>query len=83
VGDDSVLESIARARRDDGTLLFTRATSWSLLVYYILAMLCLPTVVVTAKESGGWRWAWLQLGWMTLLAYGGALIVYQSITLLS
>lgn len=81
--DDSVLASIANAKRDDGTPLFTRATSWSLLVYYILAMLCLPTVVVTAKEAGGWRWAWLQLGWMTLLAYSGALIVYQGITLLS
>ncbi len=81
--DEGVLNSIANAKRDDGTVLFDRATSWSLLMYYILAMLCLPTVVVTAKESGGWRWALLQLGWMTLLAYGGALIVYQSITLLS
>jgi len=83
VDDDSVLGSIASARRDDGTLVFTRATSWSLLVYYILAMLCLPTLVVTAKEAGGWRWAWLQLGWMSLLAYTSALIVYQTITLLS
>ena len=81
--DDSVLASIANAQRDDGTPVFTRATSWSLLVYYILAMLCLPTVVVTAKEAGGWRWAWLQLGWMTLLAYSGALIVYQAVSLLS
>ena len=81
--DDSILESVANAKRDDGTPVFTRATSWSLLVYYILAMLCLPTLVVTAKEAGGWRWAWLQLGWMTLLAYGGALIVYQGMTLLS
>jgi len=81
--DDSVLASIANATRDDGTPVFTRATSWSLLVYYILAMLCLPTLVVTAKEAGGWRWAWLQLGWMTLLAYSGALIAYQAVSLLS
>ncbi|MFK7759297.1 MAG: nucleoside recognition domain-containing protein, partial [Phycisphaerales bacterium] len=81
--DDSVLSAIANAQRDDGTPLFDRGTSWSLLVYYILAMLCLPTVIVTAKEAGGWRWAWLQLGWMTLLAYSGALIVYQSVSLLS
>jgi len=81
--DDSVLASIANATRDDGTQVFTRATSWSLLVYYILAMLCLPTLVVTAKEAGGWRWAWLQLGWMTLLAYSGALIAYQAVSLLS
>ncbi|MBO6514157.1 MAG: ferrous iron transporter B [Phycisphaerales bacterium] len=81
--DDGVLSSIANAKRDDGSLVFTRATSWSLLMYYILAMLCLPTVVVTAKEAGGWKWAWLQLGWMTLLAYGGAMIAFQAVSLLS
>jgi len=43
--------------------IFTAATSWSLLVYYVLAMQCLPTLAVTAREAGGWKWAWIQLGW--------------------
>lgn len=74
---EGVLHSIATAERDSGEPLFDAPTSWSLLVFYILAMQCLPTLVVTAKEAGGWRWAALQFGWMSALAYIGALAAYQ------
>ncbi len=78
--DEGVIEQIRTATRADGvTPVFTRATTWSLLVYYVLAMQCLPTLVVTAREAGGAKWAFLQLGWMTLVAYSAALIVYQSL----
>ncbi len=75
--DATVLESIENATRDDGTPLFNAPTSWSLLVFYVFASLCLPTTVVTAKESGGWKWAFLQLGWMSFVAYAGALAAYN------
>lgn len=77
--DEGVKESIATAVRDDGRPVFTMATSWSLLVYYILAMQCLPTLVVTAREAGGWKWAGVQLAWMSGLAYLSALAVYQAL----
>ncbi len=73
--DDSVLEALRSATRDDGTLIFTPATSWSLLVYYVLAMQCLPTLAVTAREAGSRKWAFLQLGWMFALAYAAAFLV--------
>lgn len=72
-----VLDKIAAARRDDGSPLFTRAVGWSLLVYYVLAMQCLPTLAVTAKEAGGLKWALLQLAWMSVVAYVSAMVVYQ------
>ncbi len=75
--DETVLESIENVTRDDGTPLFNAPTSWSLLVFYVFASLCLPTTVVTAKESGGWKWAFLQLGWMSFVAYAGALVAYN------
>jgi ferrous iron transport protein B len=71
------MEAVANAKRDDGTPVFTFAVCWSLLVYYVLAMQCLPTLAVTAREAGGVKWALLQLAWMTGMAYGLALIVYQ------
>lgn len=77
--DEGIKQQIAGAVRDDGRRVFTVATSWSLLIYYILAMQCLPTLVVTAREAGGWKWAGLQLGWMSGLAYLSALVVYQSL----
>lgn len=74
--DETLLTGLATATRDDGSPIFDRKTSWAMLVFYVLAMQCLPTLVVTAREAGGWKWAGLQLGWMTLLAYLGAAIVY-------
>ncbi|XOV76977.1 MAG: nucleoside recognition domain-containing protein [Phycisphaerales bacterium] len=79
IEDEGVQKAIATAQRDDGTPVFTTATSWSLLIYYILAMQCLPTLVVTAREAGGAKWAFLQLAWMSGTAYLSAMIVYQTL----
>jgi ferrous iron transport protein B len=73
-----VLDAVASATRSDGkTPIFTPAVCWSLLIYYVLAMQCLPTLAVTARESGSARWALLQLVWMCGVAYISALIVFQ------
>ena len=80
--DQSVLERLGSAKRDDGvTPIFTRAVCWSLLVYYVLAMQCLPTLAVTAKETGSIKWALVQLLWMCGVAYLAAWITYQTLTL--
>ncbi len=82
-GDDeaqnqTLRQTLASATRADGvTPIFTPATCWSLLVFYVLAMQCLPTLVVTAREAGHAKWAFLQLGWMTLVAYIGAFAAYH------
>ncbi|KAA0217433.1 MAG: ferrous iron transporter B [Leptolyngbya sp. PLA3] len=75
--EDGVIERMQSARRDDGSLVFNRPTLVSLLVFYVLAMQCLPTLAVTAREAGGLKWALLQLGWMSSLAYLAALIAYS------
>ena len=73
-----LMDEIAAARRSDGiTPIFTPAASWSLLVFFVLAMQCLPTLAVTARESGHAKWALLQLAWMSGLAYAAAMLVYQ------
>jgi len=70
-------ETLRRQRRDDGTPVFTTATSVSLLVFFVLAMQCLPTQAVTARETGSWKWAIFQLVYMSLLAYVAAWIAYR------
>lgn len=74
-----VLDRIRTARRDDGRPVFTTASSASLLVFFVLAMQCLSTLVVTRRETDSWRWAALQLGYMTSLAYLFALVTYQGL----
>lgn len=82
-GVDSLLDSLRGAARADGTPVFTTATGLSLLVFYVLAMQCLPTQAVTRRESGSWKWPLIQLGYMTLLAYAAALVTYQAARLLT
>jgi ferrous iron transport protein B len=56
---------------------FTPAVGFSLLVFYTLAMQCASTLAIVKRETKGWKWPLLQLGYMTGLAYLSAFIVYQ------
>ncbi len=78
--ESTLVETLRHQKREDGTLVFNTATCMSLLVFYVLAMQCLPTQVVTRRETGSWKWAIFQLVYMTALAYVCALIVYQTMT---
>jgi ferrous iron transport protein B len=77
--DEGVIARIRAMKRDDGTLVFTPATAASALVFFVLAMQCLPTLAVTRKETGAIKYSVLQLVYMSSLAYVSALIVYQGL----
>jgi ferrous iron transport protein B len=79
--DAGVLRRIRTMTREDGTPVFTRATSASALVFFVLAMQCLATLAVTRRETGSVKYAALQLGYMSALAYVVALVVYQGMRL--
>jgi ferrous iron transport protein B len=53
------------------------ATAASALIFFVLAMQCLPTLAVTAKEAGSVKFAALQLAYMSGLAYVAAFVCYQ------
>ena len=70
-------EKLASAKRVDGTRVFNAPTCISLLVFFVLAMQCLPTQAVTKKETGSWRWAIFQFAYMSVLAYSVAFVAYR------
>ncbi|MEY3143143.1 MAG: Ferrous iron transport protein, partial [Planctomycetota bacterium] len=67
--DTRVAEELSGATRADGSPLFDAATSASLLVFFVLAMQCLPTLAVTRRETGSWKWPAVQFVWMSAVAY--------------
>lgn len=75
--NDKLIDSIRKARDKQGNPVFTVPTCLSLLVFFVLAMQCLPTTAVVKRETGGWKWALFQIAYMTVLAYGSALITYR------
>lgn len=55
---------------------YTPAVGFALLVFYAFAMQCMSTLAITKRETGSWKWVFLMLGYMTVLAYVAAWIVY-------
>ena len=79
---ESLYDSLRRAERSDGSKVFTTATCASLLVFYVLAMQCLSTQAITRRETNSFKWPAFQLVYMTVLAYSGSFLVYQTLQLL-
>lgn len=77
---NSLYDSLRTSNHPDGSPVFTTAAAMSLLVFYVLAMQCLPTQAVTRRETGSWKWPALQLAYMSALAYIAALVTYQSVS---
>jgi len=73
-----LIDRLRKSKHIDGRPVFTTAACLSLLVFYVLAMQCLPTQVVARRETGSWKWPLLQLGYMSALAYVAALVTYQT-----
>lgn len=78
----TLTETLKSQRNEDGSRVFTVANSMSLLVFFVLAMQCLPTQAVTKRETGSWRWALFQLAYMSLLAYISAMATFQVLSYL-
>ena len=83
-GEDpgSLYDALRNARRPDGRPVFSIASGFSLLVFYILAAQCLPTQAVTRRETNSWKWPAFQVAYMTSLAYVCALVTYQVLSAL-
>ena len=77
--DAGVISRIRGMTRDDGRPVFTPSTAASALVFFVLAMQCLPTLAVTRKETGGLKYAALQLFYMSGLAYLAAFLLHQGL----
>lgn len=74
---ESLLAKIRAARWPDGDPLFTPLTGVSILVFFAFACQCLGTVAVVKSETHSWRWPIFQFAYMSVLAYGASLAVYQ------
>jgi ferrous iron transport protein B len=56
---------------------FTVPVALSVMVFFALCCQCASTLVIIRRETNSWRWPLFTFAYMTLLAYLGALVVYQ------
>jgi ferrous iron transport protein B len=76
---DSLGEALQKATWEDdpGRKVFTVPVALSLMVFFALCCQCASTLAVIKRETNSWRWPAFTFVYMTVLAYLGALVVYQ------
>lgn len=74
---ETLITAVRDAKTDDGKPAWTPLTALTLMVFFVLAMQCMSTVAVVRRETNSWTWPLFMIGYMTGLAYLGALITYQ------
>ncbi len=57
--------------------LFTVPVALSVMVFFALCCQCASTLAVIKRETNSWVWPAFTFVYMTVLAYGGAFVVYQ------
>jgi ferrous iron transport protein B len=82
VGDESARDRLAarmRAARwdDSAELVYNVPVALSIMVFFALCAQCASTLVIIRRETNSWRWPAFTFGYMTALAYLGALLTYQ------
>jgi ferrous iron transport protein B len=78
--DDGVVARIRGMTRADGTPLFTASTAAAALVFFVLAMQCLPTLAVSRRETGSIKYPMIQLAYMSTVAYVAAVAIRYALT---
>ena len=63
--------------KKEGKPLYSKATCFSLLIFYALAMQCLSTLAIVRQETNSWKWPLMQFTFMSFLAYIGSFFIYQ------
>ncbi len=75
--NESLRDSLRRARHPDGTPVYTPLVGISLMIFFLFAAQCMSTIAIIRRETGTWRWPMFCLVYMNALAYVAALLVYQ------
>lgn len=62
---------------ETGEPVYTPLVAISLMVFFALACQCMSTVAIVKRETNSWRWPFIMIAYMSILAYLGSLIVFQ------
>ncbi len=56
---------------------YTPLVGFAIMLFMLISVPCMATIAITRQESGSWKWAFLQLGGLTMLAWMITTLVYQ------
>lgn len=56
---------------------YSLATLMSLLIWFAFAPQCISTIAIIKRESGGWKWTLVMIGFTLTLSYVSSFLVYR------
>ena len=74
---EGIKQRLLREKHPDGSIKYTPAVCWSLLLFYAFAMQCMSTIAVVKRETKSWFIVISQLVFLTALAYLSSFTAYQ------
>jgi ferrous iron transport protein B len=75
--EETLRGRLRAAEHADGSPVFTLPMVLGLLLFYAWCLQCAATLAVIRRETNSWRWPIFAWSYMTVLGYGGALLIYQ------
>jgi len=79
-GDDEEATAQSLAERLQGR--WSLPTALAFLAWFVFAPQCISTIAITRRETNGWRWPLFMVGYLFVLAYVAAGIVFWTATAL-
>ncbi len=78
-GDENLrlIDRLKAEKNNKNEPIFTLASGVSLMIFYVFAMQCMATLAVVKRETNSWKWPLIQVGFMGLMAYFGALLAFN------
>jgi ferrous iron transport protein B len=73
----SLVTTMQKAKRADGSPVWTPLVAVSLMVFFVLACQCMSTLAIVRRETNSWRWPLFMVSYMLVLAYVASLLTYQ------
>jgi ferrous iron transport protein B len=76
--DDSLLTRMHEDINEfTGKPAYNLASGLSLMVFYVFAMQCMATFAAVKRETKSWKWPFIQMTYMGVMAYGLALLTFK------
>lgn len=69
--------AVQNATWPDGRKVFNVPVALSIMVFFALCAQCISTLAIIKRETNSWGWSAFTFGYMTILAYIGALVTYR------
>ncbi len=88
VAQMGIVYSVGEAGEESETLrerlkkTYTPLVGFCIMLFCLISAPCMATIAITKRESNSWKWALLQLGGLTGLAYVLTILVFQTGSLL-